>query len=206
MRAIPPGRRPDRPLRPRNHNTYPGKLTSMRSEIPSLPSLDAAQPGFWLCASPVPLSSWRRPSAIIAALGSGLARRYRVETRSRMADLQEELGPPPGPPRLQRRLRSPSPRLPGRGRNCTVRRRPWRPAFSETQASRCPEAAYQEFSRTRDDRVLSEVEQAITPPCSSSSWLATCITHWLKLQTADARLASVERPSGYSCARLSPKT
>ena len=58
----------------------------MSSELPSLPSVDAARP-----VDSTPPSPWRRPSAVIAAVAVALLGWQWLETRSRLADLQDEL-------------------------------------------------------------------------------------------------------------------
>ena len=55
------------------------------SDIPSLPPVESASP-----VQPRP-SAWRRPSVIIAAVALALLGWQWVETRSRLADLQEDL-------------------------------------------------------------------------------------------------------------------
>ena len=55
------------------------------SDIPSLPPVESAGP------APQPTSAWRRPSVIIAAVAVALLGWQWVETRSRLADLQEDL-------------------------------------------------------------------------------------------------------------------
>jgi uroporphyrin-3 C-methyltransferase len=166
----------------------------MSSEIPSLPSLDAAQP---VLPAPAPSSSsWRRPSAIIAALAVALLGWQWVETRSRMADLQEELArrlaqgdTAASEARvLARQAQENLQDLQGKLGALEAR-------FSETQGQQVAlEAMYQEFSRTRDDRVLSEVEQALTIAVQQLQLAGNVHNALAALQTADARLASVERP------------
>ena len=58
----------------------------MSSELPSLPSVDAARP-----VDSTPPSPWRRPSAVIAAVAVALLGWQWLETRSRLSDLQDEL-------------------------------------------------------------------------------------------------------------------
>ena len=166
----------------------------MSSEIPSLPPLDAAKP-----AQPAP-SSWTRPSAVIAAVALALLGWQWVETRGRLGDLQEELA---------RRLSSGDAVAREALDQCRQTREQLQDLqnkvgvldarFSETQGQQVAlEAMYQEFSRTRDDRVLSEVDQAVTIAAQQLQFAGNIHNALAALQTADARLASVERPQWLS--------
>ncbi len=169
----------------------------MSSEIPSLPPLEAAQP-----AAPAQAvsSAWRRPSAVIAAIALALLGWQWMETRGRLAELQEELA---------RRLSEGD----SVAREALVLTRKNQEnlqdlqnklgvldaRFSETQGQQMAlEAMYQEFSRTRDDRVLSEVEQAVTIAAQQLQLAGNIQNALAALQTADARLASVDRPQWLS--------
>lgn len=169
----------------------------MSSEIPSLPPLEAAQPAVPAQAAP---STWLRPSVVIATLALVLLGWQWVETRGRLAELQEELakrlsdGDSVAREALtltrqnQENLQDLQNKLGGLDAR-----------FSETQGQQVAlEAMYQEFSRTRDDRVLSEVDQAVTIAAQQLQLAGNVHNALAALQTADARLASVDRPQWLS--------
>jgi uroporphyrin-3 C-methyltransferase len=169
----------------------------MSSEIPSLPPLEAAQPAV---PAQVASSPWLRPSAAIAAIALALLGWQWMETRGRLADLQEELA---------RRL-SDGDSVAKEALTLTRQNQEnlqdlqnkvgvLDARFSETQGQQLAlEAMYQEFSRTRDDRVLSEVDQAVTIAAQQLQLAGNVHNALAALQTADARLASVDRPQWLS--------
>jgi len=162
----------------------------MSSDIPSLPPVDSARP-----ASP-PSSPWRRPSALIAAVALALLGWQWLETRSRMADLQAELA---------RRLSdgdsvSKEARALARQgeehlRDLQGKVGALEARLAESQGQQVAlEAMYQEFSRSRDDRVLGEVEQAVSIAAQQLQLAGNVQAALFALQAADARLGSVDRP------------
>jgi uroporphyrin-3 C-methyltransferase len=162
----------------------------MSSEIPSLPPLDSTQPP---ASAP---SGWSRPSAIIAAVAVALLGWQWVETRSRLGDLQDELA---------RRL-SDSDTVGKEGRALAKQAQEnlqdlqgkvgaLEARLAESQSQQVAlESMYQEFSRTRDDRVLAEVEQAVVISAQQLQLAGNVQAALFALQTADARLGSIDRP------------
>ena len=161
----------------------------MSSENPSLPPADAPRP---TSAPP----SWRRPSAIVAALALALLGWQWVETRSRLADMQEELA--------RRLASSDTAATESRAlaklaqenlQDIQTRLGSLESRFSESQGQQVAlEAMYQEFSRSRDDRLLAEVEQAVLIAAQQLQLAGNVQAALFALQTADARLGSVDRP------------
>jgi len=166
------------------------KLAPMSSDIPNLPPIETLRP-----ASESP-PSWRRPSAIIAALALALLGWQWVETRSRLADLQEELARrlsdgdsvAKESRTLAKQAQESLQDLQGKVGALEAR-------LAESQGQQVAlEAMYQEFSRSRDDRVLAEVEQAVVIAVQQLQLAGNVQAALFALQTADARLGSVERP------------
>ena len=163
----------------------------MSSEIPSLPPLESAQP-----VPTHPGSPWRKPSTVIAAVALVLLGWQWVETRSRLSDLQEE---------LSRRLSEGD--TVGKEARAIARQGQenlqdlqgklgaMESRLAESQGQQVAlESMYQEFSRSRDDRVLAEVEQAVTIAAQQLQLAGNVQAALFALQTADARLGSVDRP------------
>lgn len=162
----------------------------MSSEIPSLPPLDSTQPT--ASAS----SGWSRPSAIIAAVAVALLGWQWVETRSRLGDLQDELARRLSDSdtvgkearALARQAQENLQDLQGKVGALESR-------LAESQSQQVAlESMYQEFSRSRDDRVLAEVEQAVTISAQQLQLAGNVQAALFALQTADARLGSIDRP------------
>lgn len=161
----------------------------MSSDIPSLPPVDSARP-----ATPPP-ASWRRPSALIAAVALALLGWQWVETRSRLADLQDEVA---------RRL-SDGDTVAKEGRALAKQAQEnlqdlqgkigaLDARLAESQGQQVAlEAMYHEFSRSRDERVLAEVDQAVGIAAQQLQLAGNVQAALFALQTADARLGSVER-------------
>ena len=161
----------------------------MSSENPSLPPAGSARP------APAP-SLWRRPSAIVAAVALALLGWQWVETRSRLADMQEELA--------RRLSTSDTAATESRAlaklaqenlQDIQTKIGALESRFSESQGQQVAlEAMYHEFSRSRDDRLLSEVEQAVLIAAQQLQLAGNVQAALFALQTADARLGTVDRP------------
>lgn len=165
----------------------------MSSELPSLPPIEAAQPATAPSSSPSP---WQRPSAVIAAVAVALLAWQWIETRSRLADLQAELARRLADGdsvaaegrALARQAQDSLQDLQGKVGALEAR-------IAESQGQQLAlESMYQEFSRTRDDRVLAEVEQALTIATQQLQLAANVQNALAALQVADARLGSLDRP------------
>ena len=161
----------------------------MSSENPSLPPPDSARP------APAP-SAWRRPSAFIAAAALALLGWQWLETRGRVADMQEDLARRLADSdtvakesrALAKQAQENLQDLQGKVGALEAR-------FSESQGQQVAlEAMYQEFSRSRDDRLLAEVEQAIVIAAQQLQLAGNVQAALFALQTAEARLGSVDRP------------
>jgi uncharacterized protein HemX/uroporphyrinogen-III synthase len=162
----------------------------LMSDIPSLPPVESASP-----VQPRP-SAWRRPSVIIAAVALALLGWQWVETRSRLADLQEDLArrltdgdtAAKEARALARQAQENLQDLQGKVGALDAK-------LSESQGQQVAlEAMYQEFSRSRDDRVLAEVEQAVAIAAQQLQLAGNVHAALFALQAADARLGSVDRP------------
>ena len=162
----------------------------MSSEIPSLPPLDSTQP---TVSAP---SGWSRPSAIIAAVAVALLGWQWVETRSRLGDLQDELARRLSDSdtvgkearALAKQAQENLQDLQGKVGALEAR-------LAESQSQQVAlESMYQEFSRSRDDRVLAEVEQAVAISAQQLQLAGNVQAALFALQTADARLGSIDRP------------
>jgi len=161
----------------------------MSSDLPSLPSVDSIKP----VGS---ASIWRTPFVFIAALALALLAWQWLETRSRLGDLQEELA--------RRLATSDSVAQEGRTlarqaqenlRDLQGKVGALEARLAESQGQQLAlEAMYQEFSRSRDERLLVEVEQAVNIAAQQLQLAGNVQGALLALQSADARLASVERP------------
>lgn len=161
----------------------------MSSENPSLPPAGSARP------APAP-SLWRRPSAIVAAVALALLGWQWVETRSRLADMQEELA--------RRLSTSDTAATESRAlaklaqenlQDIQTKIGALEARFSESQGQQVAlEAMYHEFPRSRDDRLLSEVEQAVLIAAQQLQLAGNVQAALFALQTADARLGTVDRP------------
>ena len=160
------------------------------SDIPSLPPVESASP-----VQPRP-SAWRRPSVIIAAVALALLGWQWAETRSRLADLQEDLArrltdgdtAAKEARALARQAQENLQDLQGKVGALDAK-------LSESQGQQVAlEAMYQEFSRSRDDRVLAEVEQAVAIAAQQLQLAGNVHAALFALQAADARLGSVDRP------------
>mgnify|MGYP000269976191 CR=1 FL=1 len=160
------------------------------SDIPSLPPVESAGP------APRPAASWRRPSVIIAAVAVALLGWQWVETRSRLADLQEDLA---------RRLadgdtaakeaRALARQAQENLQDLQAKVGALDARLSESQGQQVAlETMYQAFSRSRDDRVLAEVEQAVSIAAQQLQLAGNVQAALFALQTADARLGTVDRP------------
>jgi uroporphyrin-3 C-methyltransferase len=165
----------------------------MSSEIPSLPPLESAQPP----AAHAPKSSaWRQPAALITVAALALLGWQWLETRSRLADLQVELthrlSDGDAAAKETRALaKTAQDNLAATQAKLTA----LEARIAESQGHQVAlEAMYQEFTRTRDDRVLAEVEQAVNIAVQQIQLASNVQAALLALQTADARLSSLERP------------
>lgn len=161
----------------------------MSSENPSLPPADSARP------APAP-SAWRRPSAIVAAVALALLGWQWFETRDRLAELQAQL--------TQRLSESDTAAKESRAlarqandnqQAIQTKLASLEARFAETENQQIAlDTLYQEFSRSRDERVLAEVDQAVQIAAQQLQLAGNVQASILALQTADARLGSVDRP------------
>lgn len=160
----------------------------MSSDMPSLPpAADVSRPA---------PASWRRPSAIIAAVALALLGWQWFATRDRLASLQAQL--------TQRLSESDTAAKESRAlarqandnqQAIQTKLAGLEARFSETESQQIAlDTLYQEFSRSRDERALAEVEQAVQIAAQQLQLAGNVQASILALQTADARLGSVDRP------------
>ncbi|MDD5247342.1 MAG: uroporphyrinogen-III C-methyltransferase [Rhodocyclaceae bacterium] len=152
-------------------------------------------------AAPAPapnaaLAAWRRPSAAIAAVALLLLGWQWVETRSRLSDVREELA---------KRL-SESDAVAAAARTLAKQTQEDVQALqakvgvldaklAETQGQQLAlDAMYQELSRSRDERLLAEIEQAVTIAAQQLQLAGNVEAALIALQGADARLARAPNP------------
>lgn len=145
-------------------------------------------------ASPAP-SIWRHPAVIVSLLALGLLGWQWLESRSRLQDIQEEMA---------RRLAagdvaSNEARSLSRQNQDTLRAVQERIGALDARIDQMQgqqgalDALYQELARTRDDRLLAEVEQAINIANQQLQLAGNVETALLALQSADQQLARADR-------------
>ena len=168
------------------------------NESADQPSPSAAIPAAAIAApSAAPAqSAWRNPWLIVALLALGLAGWQWVETRLRLADTQQELA---------RRL-SASDALARESRTLAKQAQEQLAVlqekygeldakFAESKSQQATlEILYQDLARGRDESALVEVEQGVTLAAQQLQLAANVQGAVLALQSADARLASTNRP------------
>ncbi|MDK9726068.1 MAG: uroporphyrinogen-III C-methyltransferase [Sterolibacteriaceae bacterium MAG5] len=138
----------------------------------------------------------RRPSVVVAVIALALLGWQWVETRSRLADVREELA---------RRLAegdavAKEARALARQDQESVHALQAKVGLleaklSETQGQQLAlEAMYQELSRSRDERLLAEVEQSVSIAAQQLQLAGNFEAALIALQGADARLARAANP------------
>ncbi len=138
----------------------------------------------------------RRPPVVIAAVALALLGWQWIETRARLSDVQEE---------LTRRLSegdavATAARMQAKQAQEDLQALQAKVAaldakLGETQGQQVAlEAMYQELSRSRDERVLAEVEQAVTIAAQQLQLAGNVEAALIALQSADARLARASNP------------
>lgn len=149
-----------------------------------------------LVAPPLPfwirlLTALRRPSVLLATIALLLLGWQWLETRERLADLQQELA---------KRL-SAGDAVATEGRALSKQNQEMLQALTaktgalearlaEAQSQQLAlESMYQELSRTRDERLLAEIEQAVSIAAQQLQLAGNVETALIALQSADARLA-----------------
>jgi len=162
----------------------------MSNEIPSLPSIDAAQP-----ASSAPASR-RGSTLIVAAVALVLLGWQWADTRSRITDLQDELTRrTTDGDNLAKEGRVLAKEAQDRLQELQGKVGALEARLNDSQGQQAAlEAMYQDFSRTRDDRVLGEVDQAVAIAVQQLQLAGNVQAALFALQTADARLGNIDRP------------
>jgi uroporphyrin-3 C-methyltransferase len=138
----------------------------------------------------------RRPPVLIAVIALLLLGWQWVETRSRLSDVREE---------LTKRLsegdavavaaRTQSKQTQEDLQALQAKFAALDAKLSETQGQQLAlEAMYQELSRSRDERVLAEVEQAVSIAAQQLQLAGNVEAALIALQSADARLARATNP------------
>lgn len=162
----------------------------MSNEIPSLPPIDAAQP-----ASSAPASR-RGSTLIVAAVALVLLGWQWADTRSRITDLQDELTRRTADgDNLAKEGRVLAKEAQDRLQELQGKVGALEARLNDSQGQQAAlEAMYQDFSRTRDDRVLGEVDQAVAIAVQQLQLAGNVQAALFALQTADARLGNIDRP------------
>lgn len=162
----------------------------MSSEIPSLPPIDTAQP-----VSPAPASR-RASTIIVAVVGLVLLGWQWADTRNRIADLQDELVRRTADgDNLAKEGRVLAKEAQDRLQDLQGKVGALEARLNDSQGQQAAlEAMYQDFSRTRDDRVLGEVDQAVAIAVQQLQLAGNVQAALFALQTADARLGNIDRP------------
>lgn len=162
----------------------------MSNEIPSLPSIDAAQP-----ASPAPTSR-RASTLIVGAVALVLLGWQWADTRTRIADLQDELMRRTADgDNLAKEGRVLAKEAQDRLQELQGKVGALEARLNDSQGQQAAlEAMYQDFARTRDDRVLGEVDQAVAIAVQQLQLAGNVQAALFALQTADARLGNIDRP------------
>jgi len=141
------------------------------------------------------LKSLRRPAALIAALALALLAWQWAETRLRIQSMQAQLAS-----RLaSAEAASAEARGAARDNQTALRALQERIGALDARIDQMQgqqgalDALYQELARTRDDRVLADVEQAINIANQQLQLAGNAEAALLALQSADAQLARIER-------------
>ena len=147
-------------------------------------------------ATPAWLAALRRPSVLIAVIALVLLGWQWLETRSRLADLRDE---------LTHRLSEGD--AVAKEARALVRQDQeslqslqakvglLEAKLAETQGQQLAlDAMYQEMSRSRDERLLSEIEQGVTIAAQQLQLAGNIEAALIALQGADARLARASNP------------
>lgn len=143
-----------------------------------------------------PAAAWRNPWLYVALAAIGLAGWQWIETRSRLVDTQQQVA---------RRLAEYD--AAGKADRSLVKLAQDQVAVLQAKVSALEarqaefqgetqelQNLYQELARGRDDAILLEVEQAVTLAAQQLQLAGNVQAAVLALQTADARLARLDRP------------
>ena len=141
-------------------------------------------------------AAWRHPALVVALVAVALLGWQWLETRSRLADLHAELA--------QRLSEGDSVAKESRGmarqsqesvEALHAKLGALEAKLDEAQGQQAAlESMYQEVTRTRDERVLAEVEHAINIALQQLQLAGNVSGALISLQSADAQLARADRP------------
>ena len=146
-------------------------------------------------SAPAPRAAWRQPAVVVAAAAVALLGWQWAETRVRLQDMQEELAK-----RLSAgdanasEIRGIAKQSQEGLRVVQERIGAMDARIDQMQGQQgALDALYQELARTRDDRLLAEVEQAITIANQQLQLAGNVEAALLALQSADGALSRVDR-------------
>jgi len=145
---------------------------------------------------PSPLLALRRPSVLIAVIALTLLGWQWLETRSRLSSVQEELAK-----RLAAGdVMTQESRTLVKQQQETLQTLQGKVGALESQLSQAQsqqlalESMYQELSRSRDERLLAEIEQSLSIAAQQLQLAGNVEAALIALQTADSRLARAAQP------------
>lgn len=172
----------------------------MNTETPQPPALLTASPAPWQRV----LAALRRPSVLLATVALVLLGWQWLETRSRLAGLETELA---------RRLAEGDASLKeGRAQTRAAQQDlqalqakvgALEARLAEAQGQQMAlEAMTQELSRSRDERLLAEIEQAVSTAAQQLQLAGNVQVALIALQGADARLARTNQPQFIALRKL----
>ncbi len=161
----------------------------------ALPEPPAALPEPSRSEAPRPSSALARIAVLISLLALAIAGWQWWETRSRADNLQEELAKRLSEgDNIAKESRLVSKQTQEALSNLQGKVGALEARLAESQSQRLAlEAAYQELTRNRDDRVLAEVEQAVNLAAQQLQLAGNVEAALIALQSADARLARADQ-------------
>ncbi|MEY2633500.1 MAG: hypothetical protein RIR00_2154 [Pseudomonadota bacterium] len=158
--------------------------TSTTSPLPPAPPLSSAGNG------------WRNFWATLALLGLGLAGWQWLETRSRLADAQQEMARRLAEAEAaSKETRNIARHTQEQANGMQTRLAALDARVSDSQGQTAAlESLYQELARSKDDAILAEVEQGINLAAQQLQLAGNVQVAILALQSAENRLSRIDRP------------
>jgi uroporphyrin-3 C-methyltransferase len=141
-------------------------------------------------------AAWRRPAVLLAAAAIGLLCWQWLETRSRLADVQEELAKRLAESdAVAKESRVIARQAQENLQTLQAKVGALDAQLAETQGQQLAlESMYQELSRTRDERLLAEIEQAVSIAAQQLQLAGNVEAALIALSGAEARLARAVQP------------
>jgi len=160
------------------------------TDAPETPVIPPAAPAAEKSASRLP-AAWRRPSVLIAVVALALLGWQWVETRARLSEVREELAKRlSDSDTVARDARALARQAQENTQALQAKLGALDAKLAETQGQQLAlDAMYQELSRSRDERLLAEIEQAVSIAAQQLQLAGNVEAALIALQGADARLA-----------------